>query len=80
MPLDTESEVLVAQMDAENLKNATYNAIELLLESTARQQPLVIVCEDLHWADPTSLALLNHVLSLTQPRTAAFCLCLPSET
>ena len=29
------------------------------------QQPLVLVCEDLHWADPTSLELLERLLPLT---------------
>jgi hypothetical protein len=31
----------------------------------ARQRPLVIVCEDLHWADPTSIELLEKLLPLT---------------
>ena len=39
---------------------------ETLIESVARQQgPLVVVCEDLHWADPTSLELLEQLLALT---------------
>jgi tetratricopeptide (TPR) repeat protein len=36
-----------------------------VLERAARGGPLVLVYEDLHWADPTSLVLLEHLLSLT---------------
>ena len=32
----------------------------------ARQQPLVLVWEDLHWADPSSLELLESLLLLTR--------------
>ncbi|MBN1485592.1 MAG: tetratricopeptide repeat protein [Chloroflexia bacterium] len=52
-------------MDGETLRSATFRAVELLLNRLARRSPLVLVCEDLHWADPTSLALLEHLLPLT---------------
>ncbi len=46
-------------------KERTFTAIRELLRGAARQQPLLIVCEDLHWADPTSLELLESVFELT---------------
>ena len=39
--------------------------METLLACAASERPLVLVCEDLHWADPTSLELLEQLLPLT---------------
>jgi len=64
VPLGDEGEAIVSQMDAESLRQGTFFAVEALLEHAAAQQPLVVVLEDLHWADPTSLALLDRVLGL----------------
>lgn len=33
-----------------------------IVTNAARAQPLVVVVEDIHWADSTSLALIDHVL------------------
>ena len=38
------------------------NAIDDLIGSVASQPPLLIVLDDLHWADEASLAVLSHVL------------------
>lgn len=39
--------------------------METVLRCSAERTPLVLVLEDLHWADGTSLALLEHLLTLT---------------
>ncbi|MFN2283635.1 MAG: AAA family ATPase, partial [Anaerolineae bacterium] len=65
VPLDADAEALIAQTDAESLQNSTDYAIERLLEHAAARSPLAIICEDLHWADATSLALLERLFSLT---------------
>ena len=36
-------------------------AVRYLLESLARQRPLVVVIDDIHWAEPTLLDLIEHV-------------------
>lgn len=36
-------------------------AVRRLLEAAARRRPLVVVVEDIHWAEPTLLDLLEHV-------------------
>jgi class 3 adenylate cyclase/tetratricopeptide (TPR) repeat protein len=36
-------------------------AVRKLLEAVARQGPLVVVIEDIHWAEPTLLDLLEHL-------------------
>lgn len=65
LSLEAEAEVIVRNLDGRSLKAGTFRAVEILLECTAQQQPLVVVCEDLHWADPTSIELLEYLLPLT---------------
>ncbi|HEX8099482.1 MAG TPA: adenylate/guanylate cyclase domain-containing protein [Actinomycetota bacterium] len=36
-------------------------AVRKLLESQARDRPLVVVIDDIHWAEPTMLDLIEHV-------------------
>ena len=47
-------------------------AMEAVLCAAARRAPLVVVCEDLHWADATSLTLLEHVAALAERLPALF--------
>jgi len=65
LPPEEESEAALHGLDAQGIKAFSFRAVEALIESAARQRPQVIVCEDLHWADPTSLELLERLLSLT---------------
>src|SRR5438034_1107886 len=39
----------------------TFLAVRRFLESLARDRPLVVVFEDIHWAEPTLLDLIDHV-------------------
>jgi class 3 adenylate cyclase/tetratricopeptide (TPR) repeat protein len=39
-------------------------AVRKLLQGLARRQPLVVVIEDIHWAEPTFLDLLEHLATL----------------
>ncbi|HET6551879.1 MAG TPA: AAA family ATPase [Solirubrobacter sp.] len=39
-----------------------FDAVAAALAAAAAQQPLVVVLEDLHWADASSLRLLEHVV------------------
>jgi len=65
LPPEAEAEATLRGLDGESLKFGTFRAVETLIECSARQQPLVIVSEDLHWADPTSVELLEQLLALT---------------
>jgi class 3 adenylate cyclase/tetratricopeptide (TPR) repeat protein len=65
VPLEARDEEAVGVLAGESLKVITFRAVETLVEAAARQRPLVIACEDLHWADPTSLELLERLLALT---------------
>ncbi|MDQ4109202.1 MAG: AAA family ATPase, partial [Actinomycetota bacterium] len=53
----------------------TFWAIRLFLEAQARRQPLVLVLEDIHWAEPTFLAAIEHVVDRSRT-VPIFVLCL----
>jgi ABC-type oligopeptide transport system substrate-binding subunit/class 3 adenylate cyclase len=65
LPLEAEEEAIVRDVEGEQLKAGTFRAVETLVECAASKRPLVLVCEDLHWADPTSMELLEDLLALT---------------
>jgi len=65
LPLDSATETQLHELDGQELKARTFAALEALLHCAAHQRPLVLVLEDLHWADPTSAELLEHLLSLS---------------
>ena len=65
LPLTTEEETLLQGLEGKKLKANTFHAVETLIECAATERPLVLVCEDLHWADPTSIELLEQLLALT---------------
>ncbi len=65
LPLSRGTEVRLRGIEGAGLRVLTFHAIELLLARVAEHAPLVVVCEDLHWADATSLELLEHLITLT---------------
>ena len=56
-----EAELLTASGD-DYAKHYTYPILRNLFHRIADDKPLVMVFEDLHWADPTSLALLEFLM------------------
>jgi len=64
LPLEQEVEERLAGLEPEGLKVLTFRAVERVLERTTGEGPVVLVVEDLHWADPSSLELLEHLLGL----------------
>ena len=65
LPLEAEMLAHLAELDGPALKQRTFQAAEIAFKCAAKRQPLVLVCEDLHWADPSSLELLERLLPLT---------------
>ncbi len=49
-------------------QRATFAAVDSLISRLAADGPAVLVLEDLHWADPTSLQLTAHLASLVAER------------
>ncbi|MFN2132358.1 MAG: tetratricopeptide repeat protein, partial [Anaerolineae bacterium] len=80
LPLDDEARVQLRGVEGEGLQTLTFAAIGALIEGAAGRQPLVVVCEDLHWADPTSVALLERLLTLTERAAVLFFCVLRPDT
>jgi len=74
LPLEANDEARMRNLEAERLKAQTFCAVEILVACAASIRPLVLVCEDLHWADPTSLELLERMLAVTD-RAALLFIC-----
>ena len=74
LPLPQESAERVRHLDAKGLQRRIYMALLDLLHSLARQRPLLIVLEDLHWADDISLDLLCHLIPIVATMPLLLCL------
>lgn len=53
-------------------RNATLQILETLLLREASHDPVLVVVEDLHWADPTTIELLKRIVS-DMPGAAVAC-------
>ncbi|GAB4535186.1 MAG: adenylate/guanylate cyclase domain-containing protein [Anaerolineales bacterium] len=63
LPPDNENDKQrLTQMDAEQLQQRIFIAVRDFLLFLARQKPLLLVLEDLHWADEISLKLITYLL------------------
>jgi predicted ATPase len=56
----------LGQSEAAAYPAETFWAVRKLLEAAARDQPLVILFEDIHWAEPTFLELIEHLAGKTE--------------
>lgn len=73
LPVDNEVDAAIRGLGPQGLKTGTFRSVQTLLRSLARRRgPLVIVSEDLHWADPTSLDLLERLLDLSDSAPVIF--------
>jgi class 3 adenylate cyclase/predicted ATPase len=65
LPLEEGTQALLRGLDGTQLKANIFQALETMLKCAADEDPLVVVCEDLHWADPTSIEVLEQLLPVT---------------
>lgn len=54
----------LAELSPEALQYRTFEVVEELLAALAEHRPLVVMLEDLHWADATSVQLVERLLSI----------------
>lgn len=66
LSLEPEKALHLAQLSPEAMQYRTFEVVAELLASIALQTPLVVALDDIHWADPTSLALVDSLLRVTE--------------
>jgi class 3 adenylate cyclase len=59
--LEVEETGLVRALDAQTRQRVIFQVVSGLVEHVAGEQPLLLVVDDLQWADDTSVALVNQV-------------------
>ena len=64
----------VKLLEPQAIRTQYLKAIRLLLQTISTQRPIVLVLEDLHWADPSSTGLLIDILPLASTAPILFCL------
>ncbi len=63
--LEGEPAERIGVLDGETLKRQILITIAGYFERLAQTQPTVVIFEDLHWADPSSLEALEQLLAVT---------------
>jgi len=59
--VDADDGATAGELPPERERDRLFTAITAYLELLTAARPLVLVVEDLHWADPATLALFTHV-------------------
>jgi ABC-type transport system substrate-binding protein/class 3 adenylate cyclase len=62
LTLEPEAEARLATLAPESLQYRTFEVVETLLRRLAEAGPVAVVLEDLHWADATSIQLVEQLL------------------
>ncbi len=63
---DTQTAARLRELNPETVHTRSAHAVEDLICALAREQPVLLVFEDLHWADEPTLDLLEDLLELTE--------------
>jgi ABC-type oligopeptide transport system substrate-binding subunit/class 3 adenylate cyclase len=66
LDLEPDARARLAELSPEAQQYRTWEVVGRLLTRLAADAPLVVVLEDLHWADPTSLGLAERLLRATE--------------
>ena len=65
LPIPLEHLDRVKYLDGPSLRRQVFLCMRQLFERLAQRQPLVLLLEDWHWADQSSIELAEHLLPLT---------------
>jgi ABC-type oligopeptide transport system substrate-binding subunit/class 3 adenylate cyclase len=77
--LEHEAAARTSQLSPEALQWRTFEVVGQLFARLSGDAPLVLAFEDLHWADPTSVQLLEQLLSLAEDAPVLLVLSLRPE-
>ena len=72
LALEPEAAARLAELSPEALQYRTFEVVGSLLARLAEDGPVVVVIEDLHWADTTSVQLTEQLLALTERAAVLF--------
>jgi hypothetical protein len=62
LSLPNDGRYLVLELDPQQRRQRTLQALISQIQALTRQGPVLMILEDAHWADPTSLELLGRVV------------------
>jgi ABC-type oligopeptide transport system substrate-binding subunit/class 3 adenylate cyclase len=77
--LEHEAAARTSELSPEALQWRTFEVVGQLFARLAEDGPVVVAIEDLHWADPTSVLLLEQLLSLAEETPVLLVLSLRPE-
>ena len=77
--LSGEHEQRVKFLDAQAMKRQIFLSMRQLFERLAQRQPTLVVLEDWHWVDQSSIALCEHLLPLAASAPLSFWLSTRAE-
>ncbi len=60
------AQAAAASLSPEQLQRATFSAMRAVVSALVAHGPAVLVLEDLHWADPTSLRLSEELSTVAR--------------
>jgi ABC-type oligopeptide transport system substrate-binding subunit/class 3 adenylate cyclase len=66
LALEPDAATRLTELSPEALQYRTFTVVEGLLRRLAEDRPVIVAVEDLHWADATSLQLVERLLPLTE--------------
>ncbi len=66
LTLEPDVQAGLAELAPEALQYRTFEVVEQLLVTLAKDAPVTMLLEDLHWADATSLALVERLLTTVE--------------
>ncbi len=61
-----QEDSVLAALPAERRREGLFSFIRQWLVDLASEQPVILILEDMHWADTTSIELVEHLLPLVQ--------------
>ena len=73
LPRDPAIEAELRGLSARQIQRRTLAAVRHFFRALANKQPFILVLDDLQWADPSSIALLEDAVSLSDEAPILFC-------
>ena len=64
MRLTADEAAAIKPLSAETLRRRIFTLVEALFTRLARERPTIVIVEDMHWADRTSVEMVEHLLPL----------------